>query len=53
MIRVEHWRSIETRAYAIACAYGRGVRLNLIIIEELRLMLRWARRHRVAMLEAA
>jgi hypothetical protein len=43
IITVERWRRDEERAFAIASAFGRGSRLSLEILSELRLLLRWMR----------
>jgi hypothetical protein len=43
IITVERWRRDEQRAFAIASAFGRGSRLSLEILSELRLLLRWLR----------
>jgi hypothetical protein len=40
---VERWWRDERRAFAIASAFGRGSRLSLEILSELRLVLRWMR----------
>jgi hypothetical protein len=40
---IESWRRDEQRAFAIANAFGRGSRLSLQVLEELRLLLRWLR----------
>jgi hypothetical protein len=43
IVAVERWRRDEQRAFAIACAFGRGSRLSLDVLSELRLLLRWMR----------
>lgn len=43
IVTVERWRRDEQRAFAIASAFGRGSRLSLEILSELRLLLRWLR----------
>jgi hypothetical protein len=43
IIAVERWRRDERRAFAIASAFGRGSRLSLQVLDELRLLLRWMR----------
>jgi hypothetical protein len=43
IITVERWWRDEQRAFAIASAFGRGSRLSLEIVNELRLLLRWMR----------
>jgi hypothetical protein len=43
IVTVERWWRDEQRAFAIACAFGRGTRLSLEILSELRLLLRWLR----------
>jgi len=45
---VERWWRDECRAFAIARAFGRGTRLSLDVLCELRLILRWMRRKRMA-----
>ena len=40
---IERWRRDEQRAFAIASAFGRGSRLPLAVLDELRLLLRWLR----------
>jgi hypothetical protein len=40
---VERWRRNERRLLAIASAFGRGSRLPLQVLDELRLLLRWLR----------
>ncbi len=40
---IERWRRDEQRAFAIASAFGRGSRLSLQVLDELRLLLRWLR----------
>ena len=40
---VERWWRTETKAFAIACALGRGNRLSLDVLRDLRLILRLAR----------
>jgi hypothetical protein len=42
-IAIERWRRDEQRAFAIASAFGRGSRLPLQVLDELRLLLRWLR----------
>lgn len=44
---VERWWRDERRAFAIASAFGRGSRLSLDILSELRLVLRLMRRKRM------
>jgi len=39
----ERWQRDEQRAFTIASAFGRGGRLSLQILDELRLLLRWLR----------
>ena len=39
----ERWWRDERKAYAIASAFGRGSRLSLEVLGELRLILRWLR----------
>ena len=53
LIRVQQWHSLEMRSYQIACAYGRGNRLGLMVLGELRLILRFMRARRLSMQEAA
>jgi hypothetical protein len=43
IVSVERWRRDEQRAFAIANAFGRGNRLSLQVLNELRLLLRWLR----------
>ena len=43
IVTVERWRRDEQRAFAIASAFGRGSRLSLEVLDELRLLLRWLR----------
>ncbi len=43
IITVERWWRDEQRAFAIASAFGRGSRLSLQVLDELRLLLRWFR----------
>jgi hypothetical protein len=43
IVAIERWRHDEQRAFAIANAFGRGSRLPLQMLEELRLLLRWLR----------
>jgi hypothetical protein len=43
VIAIERWRRDEQRAFAIASAFGRGSRLPLQVLDELRLLLRWLR----------
>jgi len=43
IVTVERWRRDEQRAFAIASAFGRGSRLPLQVLDELRLLLRWLR----------
>jgi hypothetical protein len=40
---IERWRRDEQRVFAIASAFGRGSRLPLQVLDELRLLLRWLR----------
>jgi hypothetical protein len=40
---IERWRRDEQRVFAIAGAFGRGSRLGLQVLDELRLLLRWLR----------
>jgi hypothetical protein len=40
---VERWWRDERRAFAIASAFGRGSRLSLEVLSELRVVLRWMR----------
>lgn len=42
------WVRQETASFAVACAYGRGSRLSLTILDELALILRWMRRKGMA-----
>lgn len=53
LIRVEQWTRLELRSYEIASAFGRGNRLGLIVLNELRLVLRFMRARRLSMQEAA
>jgi pyruvate-formate lyase-activating enzyme len=43
IVAIERWRRDEQRVFAIASAFGRGSRLPLAVLEELRLLLRWLR----------
>jgi hypothetical protein len=43
IIIVERWWRDECQAFAIASAFGRGSRLSLEVLDELRLLLRWFR----------
>jgi hypothetical protein len=43
IVTIERWRRDEQRAFAIASAFGRGGRLPLQVLDELRLLLRWLR----------
>jgi hypothetical protein len=43
IVTIERWRQDEQRAFAIASAFGRGSRLPLQVLDELRLLLRWMR----------
>jgi hypothetical protein len=43
IVTIERWRRDEQRAFAIASAFGRGGRLMLGVLDELRLLLRWLR----------
>jgi hypothetical protein len=43
VIAVERWWRDEQKAFAIACAFGRGTRLSLDVLRELRLILRLMR----------
>jgi len=43
IITVDRWWRDERRAFAIASAFGRGSRLSLQVLDELRLLLRWMR----------
>jgi len=43
IVTVERWWRDERRAFAIASAFGRGSRLSLNVLSELRLILRWLR----------
>jgi hypothetical protein len=43
IVIAERWWRDERRAFAIASAFGRGSRLSLEILSELRLILRWMR----------
>ena len=45
---VERWRRAERKAFQVACALGRGNRLSLNILDELRLILRLMRHKRMA-----
>jgi hypothetical protein len=47
IVTIEHWRRDEQRAFAIASAFGRGSRLPLQVLDELRLLLRWLRLKRL------
>jgi hypothetical protein len=47
IVTVERWRRDEQRAFAIASAFGRGSRLSLQVVDELRLLLRWLRFRRM------
>ncbi len=40
---IERWWRDEQRAFASASAFGRGSRLSLQVLDELRLLLRWLR----------
>jgi hypothetical protein len=43
IVTFERWQRDEQRAFAIASAFGRGSRLSLDVLSELRLLLRWTR----------
>jgi hypothetical protein len=43
IVTIERWRRDEQRVFAIANAFGRGSRLPLQVLDELRLLLRWLR----------
>jgi hypothetical protein len=43
IVIAERWWRDEQRAFAIASAFGRGSRLSLAVLDELRLLLRWLR----------
>jgi hypothetical protein len=43
IVAIARWRRDEQRAFAIASAFGRGSRLPLAVLDELRLLLRWLR----------
>jgi hypothetical protein len=43
IVTIERWQRDEQRAFAIASAFGRGSRLSLQVLDELRLLLRWLR----------
>ena len=43
ILYVERWYRDERKAFQVASAYGRGTRLSVVILEELRLLLRWLR----------
>jgi hypothetical protein len=43
IVTIERWRRDEQRVFAIANAFGRGSRLSLQVLNELRLLLRWLR----------
>jgi hypothetical protein len=43
LVVIDRWRRDEQRAFAIASAFGRGSRLSLQVLDELRLLLRWLR----------
>jgi hypothetical protein len=43
LFAIARWRRDEQRAFAIASAFGRGSRLPLVVLDELRLLLRWLR----------
>jgi hypothetical protein len=45
--RVERWWRDERKAFQIASVFGRGTRLSLEVLNELRLILRWMRRKRM------
>lgn len=45
VIVVERWYRDERKAFQVASATGGGIRLPVIVLEELRLILRWMRRH--------
>jgi hypothetical protein len=46
--RVERWWRDERKAFQVASALGRGNRLSLDVLRELRLILRWMRFKRMA-----
>jgi hypothetical protein len=48
IIIAERWWRDERRAFAIASAFGRGSRLSLEVLSELRLVLRWMRFKRLS-----
>ena len=48
IIVVERWYRDERKAFQVASAMGRGVRLPLMVLAELRLILRFMRRYGVA-----
>ena len=47
IVRVERWWREERSAFAVASAFGRGSRLSLDVLSELRLILRLLRRKRL------
>jgi len=47
VVRVERWWRDERKAFQIASVFGRGTRLSLEVLHELRLILRWMRRRRM------
>jgi len=47
IITIDRWWRDERRAFAIASVFGRGSRLSLEILSELRLILRWMRFRRL------
>ena len=47
IVLVERWRRDERKAFQIASAFGRGSRLSLDVLAELRLILRLMRRKRM------
>jgi hypothetical protein len=47
VVAVERWWRDERKAFAIACAFGRGTRLSLEVLRELRLILRLLRLKRM------
>lgn len=53
VVRVRHWIALEQRSYRIACSFGRGNRLGLMVLGELLLALRWMRLRGVTMMERA
>jgi hypothetical protein len=53
VVTIERWRRDEQRAFAIASAFGRGSRLPLQVLDELRLLLRWLRFKRMHAVYAA